>query len=126
MSDESAAGGQDQGLESIVVCPKRKKRKKKKGDADRKPIPRYHVVLWNDDDHTFEYVIRMLKDLFGHPETLGFAMAQAVHLAGRCTVLTTTKEHAEFKRDQIHAYGPDPDVAECTGSMWATVEPADD
>jgi hypothetical protein len=27
--------------------------------------PRYHVVLWNDDDHTYEYVIAMLRRLFG-------------------------------------------------------------
>ena len=33
--------------------------------------PRYHVVLWNDDDHTFQYVISMLKQLFGHPPEKG-------------------------------------------------------
>jgi ATP-dependent Clp protease adaptor protein ClpS len=38
-------------------------------------------------------------------------------------LLTTTKEHAELKRDQIHSYGKDGLVGECQGSMWSTIEP---
>ena len=34
--------------------------------------PRYHVVLWNDDDHTYEYVIAMLRRLFGIEPEKGF------------------------------------------------------
>jgi ATP-dependent Clp protease adaptor protein ClpS len=87
--------------------------------------PPYNVVLLNDDDHTFEYVIRMLKELFGYPEEKGFQMAEEVHTTGRVIVLTTTKEHAEFKQDQIHAYGPDPySSRHCAGSMTAIIEPA--
>jgi ATP-dependent Clp protease adaptor protein ClpS len=37
-------------------------------------------------------------------------------------VLTTSKEHAELKRDQIHAYGPDAYIPRCKGSMSATIE----
>ena len=87
--------------------------------------PPYNVVLLDDDDHTFEYVIRMLKELFGYPEEKGFQMAEEVHTQGRVIVLTTTKEHAEFKQDQIHAYGPDPySSRHCMGSMTAIIEPA--
>ena len=87
--------------------------------------PPYNVILLNDDDHTFEYVIRMLKELFGYPEEKGFQMAEEVHTTGRVIVLTTTKEHAEFKQDQIHAYGPDPHSSKnCAGSMTAIIEPA--
>lgn len=86
--------------------------------------PRYHVVLWNDDDHTYAYVIRMLFDLFGYPVEKGFMMAREVDTTGRVIVLTTTKEHAELKRDQIHAYGKDDLVRGCKGSMKATIEPA--
>ena len=50
----------------------------------------------------------MLKDLFGHPIEKGFKLAEEVDRTGRAIVLTTTLEHAELKRDQIHAYGPDP------------------
>ena len=49
-------------------------------------------------------------------------MAQTVDTEGRSIVLTTTKEHAELKRDQIHAYGKDDlDAEGCKGSMYATV-----
>ena len=39
-------------------------------------------------------------------------------------VLTTTLEHAELKRDQIHAFGRDKQIDDCVGAMYATVEPA--
>ena len=85
--------------------------------------PRYHVVLWNDDDHTFQYVIAMLKQLFGHPPETGFKLAKEVDAKGRVVVLTTTKEHAELKRDQIHAFGADKLIARSKGSMSASIEP---
>jgi ATP-dependent Clp protease adaptor protein ClpS len=87
--------------------------------------PPYHVILWNDNDHTYEYVIMMLRKLFGHPIEKAFEMAKEVDTLGRVIVLTTTREHAELKRDQIHAYGKDHLVAQCKGSMSATIEPAE-
>ena len=44
-------------------------------EADRKPIPKYHVVLWDSDDHTYEYVILMLHELFGHTSQKCFKLA---------------------------------------------------
>lgn len=85
--------------------------------------PRYHVVLWNDDDHTYQYVVVMLKKLFGHPVATGLKMALEVDTKGRVIVLTTTKEHAELKRDQIHAFGADRLIARSKGSMSASIEP---
>lgn len=87
--------------------------------------PPYNVVLLDDDDHTYEYVIRMLRELFGHSYETAYLMAEEVDTTGRVIVLTTTKEHAELKRDQIHAYGPDPfSSRDCAGSMSAVIEPA--
>lgn len=94
-------------------------------DQQTRKQPPYHVILHNDDDHTFEYVIRMLKELFGHPEERGFQMALEVHLKGRVIVCTTSLERAELKRDQIHAFGPDPLLERCKGSMSASIEPAE-
>ena len=86
--------------------------------------PPYNVVLLDDDDHTFEYVITMLQQLFGYPREKGFQMAMEVHTTGRVILLTTSKEYAELKQDQIHAFGPDPLIARCKGSMSAVIEPA--
>ena len=87
--------------------------------------PRYNVILWNDDDHSYQYVIAMLMELFGHPPEKGFQMAEEVDTQGRVIVLTTTREHAELKRDQIHAYGKDASIKTCKGSMSATIEPTE-
>ena len=88
-------------------------------------IPQYHVVLLDDDDHTYEYVIEMLQELFGHDARTSFDMASEVDRRGRVIVFTTHREQAEFKRDQIHGYGPDVRIAHCAGSMSALVEPAE-
>ena len=87
--------------------------------------PPYHVILLNDDDHTYEYVIEMLKALFGHPVEKGYQLAKIVDTKGRAVVYTTSLEHAELKRDQIHAYGPDPRLPRCQGSMSAELEAAE-
>jgi len=85
--------------------------------------PRYQVVLWDDDDHTYSFVVEMMRKLFGHTTEQGFEIAESVDTHGRAVCLTTTMEHAELKRDQIHAYGADKEVRECVGSMWCTIEP---
>jgi ATP-dependent Clp protease adaptor protein ClpS len=107
--------------EPPVVKPERKK----KADPKKKPprrAPRYHVILWNDDDHTYEYVIDMMQKLFGHPREMGFKIAEEVDKQGKAICFTTALEHAELKRDQIHAYGPDARSAKSAGSMSATIE----
>jgi ATP-dependent Clp protease adaptor protein ClpS len=88
--------------------------------------PRYNVILWNDDDHTYDYVIRMMYDLFGHQPEQGMQIATTVDKTGRAVCLTTTLEHAELKRDQIHAFGRDALMERCKGSMRASIEPVNE
>lgn len=87
-------------------------------------VPSYHVVLLDDDEHTYEYVVEMLVKLFGHDHDTAYRMAAEVDGQGRVIVETTHLERAELKRDQIHAYGPDWRIERCLGSMSALVEPA--
>jgi ATP-dependent Clp protease adaptor protein ClpS len=91
-----------------------------------KILPPYHVVLLDDDDHTYAYVIKMLRELFGHTYESAYEISSEVDLMGRAVVDTTTKERAELKRDQIHAYGRDGLLDRCQGSMSAVIEPAVD
>ena len=111
--------------ESAVLEPlvETAQRRREQENSRPKRQPRYNVILWNDDDHTYAYVIVMLMQLLGHPLEKGFQMAKEVDTTGRVIVLTTTREHAELKRDQIHAYGKDAEIDNCQGSMWATIEP---
>ncbi|MGA3066195.1 MAG: ATP-dependent Clp protease adaptor ClpS [Tepidisphaeraceae bacterium] len=105
-----------------VASPQQAKPSRKRKPAQ---LPLFHVILLNDDDHSFDYVIEMLGVLFAYPPEKGMTLAKEVDREGRVIVLTTHKEMAELKRDQIHAYGTDPRVAVCKGSMSATIEPAD-
>ena len=106
---------------SSVIEPVVRPRAKK--DQQQKRQPRYHVILWDDDDHSYEYVIMMMRKLFGHSIEQGFKIAEEVDSGGRAVCLTTTREHAELKRDQIHSFGRDHLIQRCQGSMWATIEP---
>lgn len=106
-----------------VEPPAPVRERESKQDARPQKQPRYHVVLWNDDDHTYQYVIAMLQQLFGHPPEQGFQLAKEVDVEGRVIVLTTTREHAELKRDQIHAFGADRLLARSKGAMKASIEP---
>jgi ATP-dependent Clp protease adaptor protein ClpS len=108
-----------------ITLPRTSRKLKEQEEKKVRKVPPYHVVLLNDDDHTYDYVIAMLQQLFGYPREKGFQMAKEVDTTGRVIVLTTTKEHAELKRDQIHAFGPDPLLPRCKGSMSAIIEPAE-
>jgi ATP-dependent Clp protease adaptor protein ClpS len=83
------------------------------------------VILLDDDDHTYDYVVEMLMKLFGHSEETAYKMAKEVDETGRVVVETTVLERAEFKRDQIHSYGRDWRLERSAGSMSAEIEPAD-
>jgi ATP-dependent Clp protease adaptor protein ClpS len=108
-------------MSDTVTVPEKKTQEEQKTRRQ----PPYNVILLNDDDHTFDYVIRMLRQLFGHSEQKGYMLAVEVHTKGRVIVDTTSLERAELKRDQIHAFGPDPLLARCKGSMSAEIEPAE-
>jgi ATP-dependent Clp protease adaptor protein ClpS len=120
MTDEAAAAVAEPIAETVQHLKEKEQERKKP-----KKQPPYHVVLWNDEEHTYEYVVAMLMQLFGHTKEKGYLMAVEVDMRGRAIVLTTTREHAELKRDQIHAFGKDDYIENCKGSMSATIEPAE-
>ena len=106
----------DQKKEAAQATPGLRERPKKQ--------PAYHVILLDDDDHTYEYVIGMLRKLFGYSTEQSFQLASDVDQLGRVIVDTTTLERAELKRDQISAFGRDWRIPRCEGSMSAVIQPA--
>lgn len=92
-------------------------------DNETKKQPPYNVILHDSDDHSYEYVITMLMKLFRKNPQEAVDNAVEVDKKGRTICMTTTLEHAEFKRDQIHSYGADGAIAHCKGSMKSTIEP---
>ena len=86
--------------------------------------PLYHVILLDDNDHTYDYVVEMVVAIFGVSETTAFRHAVEVDTNGRTILLTCPWEQARDKQQQVHAYGPDWRLDRSKGSMSAIVEPA--
>src|SRR5436309_8876225 len=86
--------------------------------------PLYHVILLNDDDHTYDYVVEMLQKIFGFAESKAFSHAVEVDTNGTTILITCELEEAELNRDFIHTYGADWRLPRSLGSMAAIVEPA--
>ena len=87
-------------------------------------VPLYHVVLLDDNDHTYDYVIEMLQKIFIFTLEQAYRHAEEVDRCGRTVLITCELPQAEFARDQIHAYGADWRLPRSKGSMSAVVEPA--
>lgn len=84
----------------------------------------YHVVLLDDDEHTYDYVIEMLQKLFFVSLEIALQHAIEVDTTGRTVVITCERPEAEFARDQIHGFGADPRMPKSKGSMSAVLVPA--
>lgn len=86
--------------------------------------PRYHLVLLDDDDHSYNYVIEMLGKIFGYQREKAFALACIVDNEGKVTVETASHEQVTRHQTSIHTFGADPRIPHCKGSMSAIVEEA--
>jgi ATP-dependent Clp protease adaptor protein ClpS len=87
-------------------------------------VPLYRVVLLDDNDHTYDYVIEMLQKIFIFTLEQAYRHAEEVDRCGRTVLITCELPQAEFARDQIHAYGADWRLERSQGSMSAVIEPA--
>ena len=85
---------------------------------------RYHLILHDDDDHTYQYVIEMLGKVFGYGREKAFAIAGVVDGQGQAVLETDAYDVVTGHQKQIHGYGRDPRIEHCKGSMSATVEEA--
>jgi len=92
------------------------------GETEKTPL--YRVVLLDDDDHTYDYVIEMLQKIFIFTAEQALRHAQEVDAMGRTVLITCELPEAEFARDQVHSYGRDWRLPRSQGSMSAIVEPA--
>jgi ATP-dependent Clp protease adaptor protein ClpS len=111
-------------LEEPIVRTKSAPKRKTAQSTETRRQPPYHVVILNDEEHTFDYVIELLTKLFGHALPTAEELTWRIHNTGRAVVYTTHKEKAELKRDQVLAYGPDPRMSISKGSLGCYIEPA--
>ncbi len=106
-----------------TIAPKRRTQKRARTKERTLLAPRWNVVLLDDDEHSYEYVIEMLGAVFGHSPPAAFRMAVEVDGTGRVIVWTGSREVAELKQEQVHAFGADARIPKCSGSMTADLEP---
>jgi ATP-dependent Clp protease adaptor protein ClpS len=92
--------------------------------TDIEPEHLSRLVLIDDNEHTYEYVIEMLGAVFGYGPEKAFALARLVDTQGRVTLMTGSRADCEAKQSQVHAYGADPRIPTSKGSMTAIVEDA--
>jgi ATP-dependent Clp protease adaptor protein ClpS len=95
---------------TIVEPPKAKPKRKPRPSSPRdkpKHQPPYAVIVLNDDDHTYEYVIDALCKVCRHPAEKALQLAVQIDQTGRAIVWTGSFEVAELKRDQIRGMGTD-------------------
>jgi len=104
-TDASLAEESPPAVETVPRSEQR--RKKQRAGAKPKKQPPYAVVVFNDEEHTFQYVIETLMKVFGYPQEKSYSLTLQIHNEGRAIVWSGSREVAELKRDQIRSAGPD-------------------
>jgi len=101
-------------------------KKETRRDAGKpKREPNYHVIIWNDEEHTYEYVVELLMEIFSYDFDKAYKITKEVDKSGKGIAWTGHFELAELKRDLIHGFGRDPRMPQVSkGPIRAPIEPA--
>lgn len=91
-------------------------------EAQPKTVAPFKVVLFNDEEHTYDYVVEMLTFVCKLSRENAFRCAVEVDLTGRTIVCYGTRSECESTRSKILAYGPDHRLPQSMGSMRAEVQ----
>src|SRR5262245_21534834 len=107
---------------SATILPEASPQERTEKKVERQPP--YAVVLHNDDVNTMEFVIAVLRFVFGYPVERCVELMLEAHEKGRSPVWVGPLEVAELKADQIHSCGPDPTRRDAGAQpLGVTVEP---
>lgn len=98
-------------MESAVidtpVCDDPILKRSSKQRVKPKRIPPYAVIIENDDEHTYPYVIELIQKVFGYDKQKAQMLTERVDNDGEAHVWTGSKEVAELKVDQVRGGGTD-------------------
>jgi ATP-dependent Clp protease adaptor protein ClpS len=86
--------------------------------------PPYAVILHNDDTNSMEFVVTVLRKVFGYTVEKCVKLMLEAHEKGKAAVWIGALEVAELKADQIRSCGPDPFVKKEGHPLGVSVEPA--
>jgi ATP-dependent Clp protease adaptor protein ClpS len=93
-------------------------------DNQTRLLPPYHVILENDDHHTFEFVISVLRKVFRVTEQRAYEFAVQAHTKGRAIVWTGAKEVAELHVEQMLGFSEILGDGRKLGPLGVYLEPA--
>ncbi len=69
-------------------------------------LPRYSVILHNDDHHAMDFVVAsLLKSVSSLGTAEAISIMLETHREGKAVVITCPLEHAELYRDRIRSFG---------------------
>ncbi len=80
------------------------------------------VILFNDEDHTYDYVVEMLSQTCRLTRENAFRCAVEVDLTGRTTVYYGPRASCDSVCAKIRAYGPDHRLPQSMTSMRSEVQ----
>src|SRR5262245_28972888 len=102
----------------ITVEPEREERTRPR------LLPPYHVILENDEYHSFEFVVLVLCRALGYSVEKSYQYVLETHNSGQSAVWTGSKEVAELKLEQIRTFHEDRDDGRKLGPLSCRIEPA--
>jgi len=100
-------------------------RTRPRSDTRTRRVPPYHLVIGNDDHHSMEFVVDVLRKVLGVPLERAMALMLEAHTTGRAVIWTGPKEVAELKAEQVHTFHEvrEPGRTDL-GPLTCTIEPA--
>ena len=84
----------------------------------------WSVILHNDDTNTMDFVVLVLRKVFGYTVEKCVKLMLEAHEKGKAAVWIGALEVAELKADQIRSCGADPFVKKDAHPLGVSVEPA--
>jgi ATP-dependent Clp protease adaptor protein ClpS len=94
--------------ESTDLKPERRTREQSRSKPKRQPP--YAVILHNDDYNGMDYVVGVLKKVFGYGTSKSIWLMLRTHATGQTQVWSGALEVAELKADQLRSCGADPNM----------------
>ena len=88
-------------------------------------LPPYNVILENDDDHSFDFVIEVVRKALGYSHEHAVQLTMEAHNKGRAVVWTGPKEVAELKAEQMQSFHETRYDGRQLGPLGVTIEPAE-
>jgi ATP-dependent Clp protease adaptor protein ClpS len=112
--------GKSTALETTVTT-----RPRSREESQSRRVPPYNVILENDDYHSFEFVVEVLRKALGYANEQAFQLMLQAHHSGRAVVWTGPKEVAELKADQIRTFHELREPGQIQlGPLGCSIEPA--